>query len=92
LQNWREEWILVWRVISANKRVEALSLGQEIVAERNVRRQRKVACRYGKGVGIVDGRVEGKLNPLNKMKSDGVFETTGLESVAVFDQALVRLT
>jgi hypothetical protein len=88
----RKEWIFVWSIIAADKRMQAFSLGEKVVAEGDASGQRQVTRGYREGIGVVDGSIEGKLNSLDEMEGDCVLESTEVGSVSAYFRILVNLT
>jgi hypothetical protein len=65
-----KERIFVWGLEASNQGVKPLSLTQYPVEEA------EVTVGYLESSGLVDCAVEGKLNSLNEVESDGVLKST----------------
>jgi len=78
LQGVWEERVLVGRLVAAHEGLEALLLAYHPV-EKAV-----VAVGDLDGAGLVDGGVAGKLDALDQVEGDGVFEAADAVSASVF--------
>jgi hypothetical protein len=81
LQHLRKEGIFIWGVISADEGMQSLGFGEDIVSKGDVGWQSEIAAWYGQSAGIVNGRIEWKLNTFNQVEGDCIFEPTCMVSV-----------
>lgn len=76
-----EEWIFVWSIISTDHAVQSFCFGEHVVCQTYMCGEREIVGGYGKLFGVVDGSIERKLDTLNQVEGDRIFEPAGRVSM-----------